>query len=177
MRRYFLLLLSVLALAPAVSRAAEATFQATADRNATSVTTGETTYTGHAQLVDGDLTIEADEIRANLSTKLAVAQGQVTVTRGTLRLLADEVTYNGVSRAFTGKNLRGGDTPLFLSGSTLEGTPDRITLRDAQLSYTEPGRWAPTLAAASLTYLPDSRTLRTEDARIRLGWLPPLRLP
>jgi LPS-assembly protein len=176
-RRYFFLLLSVLAFAPAVSRAAEATFQVTADRNATSVTTGETTYTGHARLVDGDLTIEADEIRANLSTKLAVARGQVTVTRGTLRLLADEISYNGAIGAFSGKNVRGGDAPLFLSGSALDGTRDKITLHDAQVSYTEPGRWAPTLAATSLTYQPVSRTLRTEDARIRLGWLPPLRLP
>ena len=133
-------------------------------------------YSGGARLVSGDVLLLADEIHFNTTTQVAVAKGHVTLSRGSQRLLADEITYQLKTRSYVVKGLRLGDAPLYVSGSGLVGDGKAVTVKDAQLTYSEPGPWTPMLHADSLTYTPGEK-IHAERAHLGFGLLQPIPLP
>ncbi len=178
-RRLLPLLLSLF-LAASALRAAElpsSDLQVTAARQV--VNDAGTVYYGdatqQARLSHGEILLLADEIRyasgATPGTGVAVASGNVVLTRGALRLLADKVTYHPLTRAYSVAGPRFTLQSLNVSGASLEGEPEKITVKDAQLSYTEPGPWVPTLRASTLTLSVQNQTIHAELPRLGLGGL------
>jgi LPS-assembly protein len=142
----------------------------------TEITDAGTVFTGNARLDYDGAVLIADQISYDPKTQAARATGHVSLTRESTRLLADELVYNLATRTYTVKDLRFGQDPLFVSGSSLEGSPDQIVIHDAVVSYTEPGRLTPTLRAGTVTYLPQN-SVRAEGARIGVGPIMPIPVP
>lgn len=90
----------------------------------TSVTDAETVFTGGARLTYDNLLLLADEIHYNPKTQVAHAIGSVSLTRGTQRLLADELTYDLNHKTYTVKNVRAGTPPYYISGSPSRVVPN-----------------------------------------------------
>ncbi len=144
------------------------------DRSETNAT--ETVFIGNTHLTYEDVLLLADELHYNYTTQVVVARGNVSLTRGTQRLLADEITYHLTARSYSVKGLRLGDSPLYVSGSGLVGDTSAVTIHDAQLFYSEPGPWTPSLRADSLTYTP-GKMVRADNARLGFGAFKFLPLP
>ena len=123
---------------------------------------------GSARVAGEDLLLKADEIRYNQETTTATATGNVTFTRGEARLLADRLVYTQRDGSFRAENIRLGSHPYFAEGATAEGTASEITVRQARVSYGEPGPWQPTITADTIVIAPGQR-IRTETASAGLG--------
>jgi lipopolysaccharide export system protein LptA len=95
--------LSVSALCAAT--AASAGVKVTGARSSSNLSTGETVYSGdatqRARLEDSDLLLLADEIRYAPSSGVAIAIGNVGLSRGPLHLLADKITYFATTRVYS----------------------------------------------------------------------------
>jgi LPS-assembly protein len=166
--------------------------QITASR--TEITDAGTVFTGNARLdYDGSILL-ADQIAYDPKTQIARAVGHVSFTRGPQttapsraanprnrakplaqttpqRLLADELTYNLAERTYTVKNVRLGLDPIYISGSSVEGGPDKIVVNDAVVSYSEPSSIAPALRASTVTYVPGDQ-IQAKSARVGIGATP-----
>ncbi|MDF3059031.1 MAG: Organic solvent tolerance protein [Rariglobus sp.] len=155
-------------------RGATALPEITASR--TEITEAGTVFTGNARLdYDGALLL-ADQISYDPKAQVARAVGRVSLTRGSQRLLADELTYNLETRGYTVKNLRFGQDPLYITGSGLDGAPDKIVIHDATVTFSEPGLFAPTLRAGTVTYIPGN-AVSAEHAYIGVGSIRPIPVP
>ena len=142
----------------------------------TDITDAGTVFTGNARLVyDGALLI-ADQISYNPKTQVAHAAGHASLTRGPQRLLADEITYNLTDRTYAVKNMRLGQDPLYVSGSSLQGATDKVVIQDAVVTFSEPWVFAPTLRAGTVTYIPGS-SVTAESARVGIGPINPIPVP
>lgn len=142
----------------------------------TDITETGTVFTGNARLTYDGALLLADQISYDPKTQTARAIGRVSLTRGEQRLLADELTYNLETRRYTVKDLRFGQAPLYVSGSSLEGGPDRIVIQDAVATFSEPSPFAPTLRADSVTYIPGD-AIQGVQARIGVGPVMPIPVP
>ncbi|HLP09180.1 MAG TPA: LPS assembly protein LptD [Opitutaceae bacterium] len=129
-----------------------------------------------ARLTYGELTLTADEIRYNDQTKQAHARGHIVLTRGDIRLVADEGTYSLEDGKVRLQNTRAGYYPLYLQGRELEGNIQEFTLKDATLTYGEPGTLSPMLRAATLDFT-QGKSFRAHGAHLRLGPIPLVPLP
>ena len=65
--------------------------------------TNAVTFTGDARLINGNAVLEADEIRYFTGSNLAIATGNVRLTDGADRILAEKITFNRGDLSFTGK--------------------------------------------------------------------------
>ena len=110
-----------------------------------SIRTGETIFTGNPRVDYGDIRLTADELRINFRTKIVVAVGHAVLTRGSRRLLADTITYNANDGTYEVGDLRVGDYPVYLTGSSATGNADSITVMDARATIPQPGPWVPTI--------------------------------
>jgi LPS-assembly protein len=142
----------------------------------TEITDAGTVFTGNARLDYDGAVLIADQISYDPKAQTARAIGAVSLTRGSQRLLADELLYNLETSTYFVKDLRFGQDPLFVSGSSLEGSPDKIIVHDAVVTYSEPDRFAPRLRAGTVTYIPDN-SVRAESARIGVGPVTPIPVP
>jgi LPS-assembly protein len=131
---------------------------------------------GHAQIQYGSALLLADEFHLNQNTGLVTATGHFTITSGGDRLLAESGTYNLTSGIFNLSNLRAGEPPLYVTAAAASGTREKMTLTDAVVTYTEPGRFAPTLRAGQLVYEPGKR-ITGENGRLALGDFQVVKLP
>lgn len=170
-RRLFPVLLLVGA---SLLRGATALPEITASR--TEISENETVFTGNARLTYDGALLLADQITYAPKTQTARAIGRVSLTRGAQRLLADELSYNLNSRAYTVKNLRFGQDPVYVSGSGLDGDPSRVVIQDAVVTFSEPGLFAPTLRANKVTYIPGDR-LQASNAYVGVGGIMPIPVP
>ena len=167
MRRLALIFTALAALVPL--RAAEPQADLSADSKiAYDDATGDLVAKPNARLSDQDFLLTADEIRFNEKTQIAVAMGNVVLTRIGDRLLADELTYNRANRTFTARNLRAGRFPFYIEGPRAEGSQTEVVVHDATVIYGEPGRWQPTIKAKALTYAP-GHYLRLSGANLGIG--------
>jgi len=101
--------------------------------------------TRNAVFRDENTTVEADEIRYRRDAETIEALGNVRVTREGLRLLAEYVTYDARTRAFSARNFRAGYPPLFIEGESFSGDLDKVDFAKVSLYFREPVRTAPKL--------------------------------
>jgi LPS-assembly protein len=134
---------------------------------------GETILRGKATLVDPSYLLNADEIRYNRRTQVALASGNVTLTRVGDRILADRLTINRLDGTFSAVNIRIGKFPFYVQGPTAEGTKKEVVIHNATVTYGEPGRWQPTVKARMITYAP-GHYLRVTGANVGVGDYRPL---
>jgi LPS-assembly protein len=142
----------------------------------TDARTGELVASGNARMSWQNALLTANEIRYDVRKMVATARGNVTLTRGPQRLLADELTYALDTRSFTLENPRVGQHPFYLWGRSASGNWDQITLVDAVASYTEPHPLAPAVKASKVVYSPN-KSVQAEHPRIGLGATVPVSLP
>ncbi|HXB01322.1 MAG TPA: hypothetical protein VNV15_00725 [Opitutaceae bacterium] len=138
--------------------------------------TQENVITGHAQLVYGDAILTADEIRINRSTLIATAAGQVVLTRGSQRLLADHLTFRLSDGFFQLDHVRLGEYPVYISADSVAGTKTKMTFKNAVFTLHEPDPYTPTAHADTLVYEP-GKFLVADGATIGIGPVRPLILP
>lgn len=169
------LLVCLLFAAPAFAAEPDYT-SAYAEHLETSTVTGETILTGNPHVVYGDLRLAADEIRLNPQTHVATATGHAVLTYGPRRLLADVITYNSADGTFSMGEVRLGQFPVYVSGSSASGSRERIVVDDARITVPEPGPFVPTLRAAQLQLIGEEQ-LHAEDASIGIGSIRPIALP
>ncbi|HYP16549.1 MAG TPA: LPS assembly protein LptD [Opitutus sp.] len=173
MIRRLLLFLSLATAAVAATPDATAVY---AEHLETSTRTGETILTGNPYVDYGDVRLTADEIRIHPQTRIAVASGNATLTRGPRRLLADKITYNSATGAFEVGDLRVGEFPVYISGASATGDAESLTIADARVSMPEPGPLVPTLQAARV-FFSRGQQVQAEGAALGLGNVRPLSLP
>jgi LPS-assembly protein len=129
-----------------------------------------------ARLTYGELILTADEIRYNDQGRVATARGHIVITRGAVRLIADEGTYSLADGKVRLVNTRAGYYPLYLQGRELEGSIREFTIKDATLTYGEPGAFSPMLRAESLDFI-EGESFRAHGSHLRIGPIPLVPLP
>lgn len=130
--------------------------------------TGEFVLTGNPSILYGPTLLTADELRYNQNTSVVTANGNLIITSGAERILAQGGTYNLTTGVFTLTGVRAGEPPFYLQAATATGTRARMTLGDAIVTYNDPGTFAPTLTADQLTYIPGQR-ITGEHGHLGLG--------
>lgn len=119
----------------------------------------ETILRGNASIQDGTTLLTADEIDYFRPTETIVAIGRATLTlaaptgRG-MRLLAASLVYRRTDGSFSAQDVRLGQHPFYVSGSSAQGNLQRVVIYQATVSYTEPGHWKPTIKAESVIFTP-----------------------
>jgi LPS-assembly protein len=129
-----------------------------------------------ARLTYGELTLTADEIRYNDQAHQATAHGHLILTRGAVRLIADEGTYALDTGKVRLTNTRAGYYPLYLQGRELEGNIQEFTLKDATVTYGEPTSFSPQLRANALDFT-EGKSFRAHGAHLSVGPIPLVPLP
>jgi LPS-assembly protein len=148
-----------------------------ADRFEVDFASGAAVWRGNARVELPEGLLTADELRYVHGTRTVEARGNVILTQGPRRLLAHEMSYGLDSRTYRVRNLRFGTSPVYVSGSLVEGDQNVLHFSDAVVSYGEPGRWAPTFVADSLTLHPERHRMRARGAALGLGLWQPVPLP
>lgn len=173
-RRLLLTLSAALLAAPLLLRAAERPQMVFTSEQPTYFDgkSKEAVGIGNAQLAYGDLLLTADEIRYSTETKVAVAHGHAIMTQGARRLLADVITFRITDGTYNVENLRMGEYPLNLTGTSATGDKRTITLNGAKATFHEPGPFVPTLRADKLVYAPGTN-LQAQSANVGIGGLRP----
>ncbi len=175
-RRFLLLLLIV---AAGTVRAAEANYTFNADSGSSDLSTA--VLRGHVRIAGPGLLLTADNGQRNLRTGMTDLTGNVVLTGGPLRLLADKLTFNENTGAFTAENVRAGSYPWYAEGTRAEGTyvrgaPSRISIDNATVTYREPGSLTPTGRADRFT-VTQGGGIQAQGARLGVGAGLPIRLP
>jgi len=140
------------------------------------MSTGVAIATGNARIAYQGGVLEADEIVYNDRLHQAVARGDVRVRHGTRLMLADVAVYNLAERTFELTGVRFGQNRTYFTARSAMGGPEKMTLADATVVYDQPGPFAPTLRAASLTYV-EGENIRAERVRLGIGLFQPIALP
>jgi len=138
--------------------------------------TQESVLTGHARAIYGTYELTADQIRYHVPAQTVTALGHAVLTAGDRRLLADKITYRLTDETYTAENVRLGEAPIYLAGRTAEGTKTQLIVHQGTASLREPGPWAPTLAADTMTY-EFGEHLQAQRAHIGIGGVQPITLP
>lgn len=144
-----------------------------AGQSETNFTTGETILSDHPRVDYGDLRLTADEIRLNPRTHVAIALGHATLTQGPRRLLADKIVYHTDTGRFETGDLRLGEFPVYVSGTSATGDTRSIKVANARVSLTEPSAVVPTLRADQL-FFSQNHQIRAEHASVGIGDVHPV---
>ncbi|MGH7995239.1 MAG: LPS assembly protein LptD [Opitutaceae bacterium] len=116
---------------------------------------GDMEVTGGAVWRQGPLLVTADTLRYDHRYNVVIAAGHVTMTRGHERLLADYLEYHRADGSFFARNIRVTPRyPIVIQGKSAEGRGRQITVYDAVVTYTDPGRWKPSIKAHEIVYAP-----------------------
>lgn len=158
--------------------AAERPLEISSDKAETKLDGGASVseLTGNVRFEGEGILLTADTARYDRSTETITASGRVVFTRGAARLLADKLVYRRTDGRFTAENIRLGSPPYFAESASAEGTSKEITLRQARVSYGEPGPWQPTFTADKVVFAPGER-VQTENASGGIGHTQPLPFP
>jgi hypothetical protein len=111
--------------------------------------------TGNAVFTDENTTVEADVIRYSRENEQIEAVGNVRVTRTGLRLLAQQITYDARTKAFSATNFRAGYPPLFIEGDYFAGNLDQVDFSRVSVYFREPVQSAPKLSVREGSWLVD----------------------
>ena len=129
-----------------------------------------------ARLVHGDILFEADEIQWQQRTNQVVANGDLTLTDKKFRLVADHINYHLPTRQFEVGSFRLGQMPIYVIGSSLQGSPDVITLWSDKLYLNEPDPFSLNITSHSMEFYPNDR-VQMRHAVFRIGKVPFFYLP
>ena len=166
-------LVATLLLAFARLDAAEALLPQITSQQPARINERESVFSGEARLAYKDVVLYADEIVYRRTEHIAVARGNVTLIRGAIRLVAEELTYDVGKQTYTVERFRVGEGQILAEGQKAEGTADKLSVSDATVHYGEPESINPVLRSQKLTYqkAADEKdsTVRVEGVRLGIG--------
>ena len=173
------LLVLFLVLAAGTVRAAETPY--TYQAQSLNLVGGVLTLTGHIRISGPGLLLTAENGRYERGLATYTLTGNVMLTGGPLRLLADKLTINENTGAFTAENVRAGSYPWYAEGAHAEGkyvrgSDSSISIDNATVTYREPGALTPTGVADRFTVTPGGG-IQAQGARVGVGAGLPIRLP
>lgn len=113
------------------------------------------------------LLVTADQMHYDRAANVVIGRGNVIMTEGDERMLADYLEYHRTDGTFVAKDIRIGRYPVYIQGVSAEGTLRQITIHQAIVSYTDPGRWKPSIKAGTIIYSP-GHYLRTVKSLVGL---------
>lgn len=134
----------------------------------TDVSTQETILRGNPRISYGGVLLTADEIRYSRKTGIATARGHAQLTAGARRLVADVITYHQADGTYTVENLRIGEYPFYISGTSATGNKEGVTIKNAEATIHEPDAFIPTVRSGEL-YYSSTQHVRADDARVGVG--------
>ena len=146
----------------------------------TRLTPEESVFIGEARLVHQGIILNADEISYRAGEKLAVATGNVVLTRGDQRLVAEVIRYHLDTRTFTVGRFRVGQGNILAEGTGAKGQPEKLEVSQATVTYGEPDPLNPVIRTGKMTYArPEGKpeTVRLEQNRLGIGPVNVLPLP
>lgn len=146
----------------------------------TRLTPEESVFTGEARLAHQGIILNADEIVYRSGERLAIARGNVVLTRGDQRLVAEVVRYHLDTRIFTVGRFRVGQQEVLAEGASAQGNPERLDVNQATVSFGEPEPINPVIRSGKMSYLrPADRpeVVRFEQNRVGIGAVNLLPLP
>ncbi|MFW5883350.1 MAG: LPS-assembly protein LptD, partial [Verrucomicrobiota bacterium] len=108
-------------------------------------------FSGDARLEDGRLLLQADEIRYLQASRVVTAIGNVRLTNGSLRMLAERLEYRPETRSFSAENFRAGRYPYYLEGERLSGDVDAVDFEEVLARLGEPAAGSLGLRARRLS--------------------------
>lgn len=114
------------------------------------------------------LLVTADQMHYDRATNTVIGRGNVVVTELDSRMLADYLEYHRTSGTFLAKDIRIGRYPVYIQGESADGTMKLMTIHRAIVSYTDPGRWKPSVKAGTIVYSP-GHYLRTVKSLVGLN--------
>ena len=133
---------------------------------------GTDTVSGHAKWKGkwktNDLLLTADKIIYDTRKDVLIAEGNVTMTSTDERLLADRLEYHRNDGSLVVNSIRIGKFPIYIEGTSAIGNFELISIKDATVSYTDPGEWKPSIRAKEIIYSP-GHYIRTIDAFLGLA--------
>ncbi|HEY3754965.1 MAG TPA: LPS assembly protein LptD [Opitutaceae bacterium] len=129
---------------------------------------GNVDVVGGVNWRQGHLLVTADQMHYERATNTIVARGDVVVTQDDVRMLADYLEYHRTQGTFVAKDVRIGRYPVYIQGLDAEGTMHEVTIHKAVVSFTDPGRWKPSLKAGTIVYSP-GHYLRTVKSLIGMN--------
>lgn len=131
---------------------------------------------GNAELSSDDYLIEADRIGYRQEDQNAEAIGDVRISLGTIRILANATEYSLADKSFRTDEFRLGQDPIFLGGESISGTLERIAISNGTLYFSEPDSFGFNIRARELSLI-EQDTVRLEGATLRIGKVPFFYLP
>lgn len=174
-------LVAVLSLAFSRLLAAEPAMPPQITAKSTRITEGESVFSGEARLAHKDVVLYADEVTYRNQDRVAIAKGNVILIRGIQRLVAEEITYHTDKQSFNVGRFRVGQGAMVASGTRAEGTPQKLEVNDATITYGEPDPLSPTIRATTFRYTQAENSAeslaRIEGARLGVGATDILPLP
>ena len=123
----------------------------------------------NARLSSGSLLLVADRIEYDSKKTEAFASGQVTLTDGTLRLLAREMEINLGTGDFKALDVKAGFYPWVTEGSEIMRENDLITSKDASFYLLDRNSLEPNLSVRQLTFDENASTFKGIDVALRIG--------
>jgi LPS-assembly protein len=137
-------------------------------------------FTGDARLAYEGVVITADEILYVQAEHLAIARGNVILTRGDQRLVAETIRYHLDTRTFTAGRFRVGQQQVLAEGAGAAGTPQKLEITQADVTLGEPDPLNPHIRSGRMSYEhPDNGVdqVSLEQNRLAVGSVPLIRLP
>lgn len=125
--------------------------------------------TPKARLSSGNLLLTADRIEYDRNRTMAFAWGQVTLTDGTLRLLAQNLEIDLGSGDFKALEVRAGFYPWVTEGREITRENDLITSKDSSFYLRDRHPLEPNLGVRQLTFDQNESSFKGKDVTLRVG--------
>ncbi|MEO0509436.1 MAG: LPS assembly protein LptD [Verrucomicrobiota bacterium] len=133
---------------------------------------------GDARLDFGDTRMQADEITYYQEYSLADAKGNIALSQGGYRLIADRLSFDTNERIFSADLLRTGLWPVNLSGVSAGGTEEDIIIQGATVYYGDPGPLTLNVSSDEIQYVEGQTDyVEMKGATLRVGSVPVFYVP
>ena len=125
--------------------------------------------TPNARLSNGSLLLTANRIEYDRNRTIAFARGDVTLTNGTLRILARELEINLSTADFKALDVKAGFYPWVTEGSEITKENNKITSKDSFFYIRDRHPLEPNLGVRSLTFDQNSSSFTGQEVTLRVG--------
>lgn len=141
-------------------------------------TAGTARATNGVMVVYGDVVLTARQIIANLTTRVAVADGKVRIQQGEQLWASEHMSYNFKTRQIEAEQFRTGDPPMFAQGRMLTAdTSNHVYLAtDAFVTSDDVEQPFISIRAKSIKIVPQKK-IEARQATVYVGSVPVFYFP
>jgi LPS-assembly protein len=127
---------------------------------------------GNAELLQGDMLLQADSIRYSRDGGFGEADSNVRLGLPQMRIVTSKVTYDLENASLKTPSLQGVATPWCFESEGLVADGEQTILMQPNVFFGEPDPFAPNCFAQKATWVGPSRILVLDHAILRIGKLP-----